>query len=61
MSAETKRRAPTAQGLRAAILDRWYAVAQDQYDLLSEQGIDALEQAIEEILIEADIARNVAL
>jgi len=54
-------RTPTAKGLRAAILDRWYARAPEDYDLLSDTGLKGLEEAIEDILLETGVVRSVVL
>lgn len=46
----TKKTKLDAKDLAEAIIFRWYVLAQEDHDMLTRHGLDALEAAIVEIL-----------
>lgn len=58
--ARTQRAAelPTAEELAESIVFRWYTLAQEEHDMLSREGLEALRQAIAGVLIQEGVARS---
>lgn len=47
---------PGAADLAEAIIFRWYTLAQEEHDMLSHRGLEALRQAIAGVLMQEGVA-----